>query len=86
MWFNPERNIEATTHSEIRSACPQVSMPAHMTDDNIQSVGFVLVLESPQPEGTEMTRKWGQPPLFDGNEKWGQPPFMWRIEYQEILF
>jgi len=40
MWYNPTTNTKAITHSEIRSANPQVSMPTELTDENIESGGF----------------------------------------------
>ena len=41
MWYNKELNVIAETHSEIRSANPQVSMPKIMTVSNILGVGFL---------------------------------------------
>lgn len=40
MWLNPETNQTFMTHSQIRSAYPQVSMPATITESVIAELGL----------------------------------------------
>lgn len=43
MWINPTNQTVYTTHSEVRAAFPNVSMPANLTDEIIESVGFAPI-------------------------------------------
>lgn len=48
MWINQETKQTFTTHSEIRAAYPQVSLPAELSDGFIASLGLVAT-EPPAP-------------------------------------
>jgi hypothetical protein len=52
MWINPTTQQTFTTHSEIRAAFPNTSLPAILTDDFIESLGLDAVAPPPPPPPT----------------------------------
>ena len=52
MWINQETQQTFTTHSEIRAAYPQVSLPAELSDGFIASMGLVAIAPPAPPPPT----------------------------------
>lgn len=52
MWINQETKQTFTTHSEIRAAYPQVSLPAGLSDELIASMGLVAIAPPAPPPPT----------------------------------
>jgi hypothetical protein len=75
MWFNPETKQVFTTHSEIRTEFPNVSLPSVMTDASIASVGVLPVTPTTPPAFDRLTQKVveAQPVLIAGEwiQQWG---------------
>lgn len=51
MWINPITRQTFKTHSDIRSAFSDISFPVTLTEENIISVGLLLVHQTQKPEG-----------------------------------
>lgn len=49
MWINPNNHQVYSTHSEIRSAFPNVSFSTEMTNDDIAAVGVLPLRQTAQP-------------------------------------
>lgn len=52
MWINPETKQTFNTHSDIRAAYPQVSLPAELSDELIASMGLVAIAPPAPPPPT----------------------------------
>ena len=72
MWYNPTTNTQAITHSEIRSANPQASMPTTLTDANIEYVGFYLLKAIPPVYDSVTQRVQAITPVLTGLGTWEQ--------------
>lgn len=46
MWINPTNQQVFATHSEVRAAFPNVSMPANLTEEIIDSLGFAPIAQA----------------------------------------
>jgi hypothetical protein len=68
MWINPQTQQTFQTHSEIRSALPNVSFPSVMTEDDIAFAGVLPVTLVPEPTFDRLTQKVTQaaPALVNG--------------------
>ena len=82
MWINPTNEQIYTTHSEIRSAFPQVSLPAIITDALIAELGMDDLHVTAQPAYDPMTQRC----LRDGAEKKdGKWQYKWVVEDLDAL-
>ena len=57
MWINPETLQRFALHSEIRAAFPNVSFPAAMSEQDIESVGLASVAAQPLPAFNPITHE-----------------------------
>ena len=56
MYFKPATQTAFTSHSEIRTAHPDVSFPLVMTDDTLEAHGIHAVTTAPQPAHDPITQ------------------------------
>ena len=72
MWINPETLQRFTLHGEIRAAFSNVSFPAGMSEQDIESVGLAPVVAQPVPGFNPITHNVLElAPVFD-NGQWLQ--------------
>lgn len=57
MWINPNTQQTYATHSEIRSAFPQVSLPSGITDALITELGLAPLTENDPPVIDPLTQR-----------------------------
>lgn len=68
MWINPATLQILMTHSDIRAAFPNVSLPADLTEQIVASIGVMAVQNAPKPAFNRLTERVveGKPLLTDG--------------------
>lgn len=77
MWINPNTQQTYATHSEIRSAFPQVSLPSGITDALITELGLAPLTENDPPAINPLTQRVYR----DGCEKVGGAwQYKWAVE------
>lgn len=69
MYYSPEKNRIFETHSEIRSAFPDVSMPSEITDDTLLGHGVLPLTDTP-PAGLEFWQYSVRSGVEQINGKW----------------
>lgn len=76
MWINPETLQRFALHSEIRAAFSNVSFPASMSEQDIESVGLAPVAAQPAPAFNSITHEVVElpPALIEG--QWAQ---QWQV-------
>ena len=74
MWINPNTQQTYSLHSDIRSAFPQVSMPAELTDALISELGLEPMTVTAKPVFDPLTQRCN----MDGGENDGDG---WRTKW-----
>ena len=51
MWINPASQVVFRFHHEIRAQFPNTSIPSHLTDAVIESLGLARIVSTEKPSG-----------------------------------
>lgn len=76
MYRDKETGLIALTHSDIRLARPNASLPSDLTNEIIQEVGFDMVRQAPRPNVDEIRQAVSEADPVWSDGEWVQA---WRV-------